>query len=454
MVKLTFSPPPSTSDDFIYYPDSVVADGTGGVISPGTYKDASYPEAVLGAYDMYWLPRKDSMYLRTVGEPFKFYNSTAELTGEANITTKGVYGGGTMLTRGSKSVSKDLSFKEFEYSARHAQFEVFTDDSEKPAMEGDDVRLDFDLTNNIATIQPEKIGVAAISFPYAQMKTSITEAVWNLEDSVVTMTKPDNTPIEDSYFFTTRDDLDSLAFNAEKAVYDINTQELNVQGIPFIIVADSKIILEGHQTTIFANSVLQQFENAEIIIDTLNGYHYLDRASIRIWSRNKFEGNAFYQQIVGKDTFDIRFDSFELSEVPVGEPDRKGNYQKRLMTVSGGEVIENQNLIISPGFFYKGSVTMYASKPALELDGLVKLDLADPDYNHWVQFKRIEGERNVSLPFDNPILESGEVASAGIHLNIRGELSTSFVEIKMALIRISSKQLGCLPIQIPYKRIE
>ena len=419
------------SDDFIYYPDSVTTDGTGGVIFPGTYKGASYPEAVIGTYDMYWLPRKDSMYLRTVGEPFKFYNSTAELTGEANITTQGVFGGGTMFTRGSRSRSAELTFKEFEYGARHAHFEVLTDDPEKPAMEGDDIRLDFDLTNNTATIRPERIGVAAISFPYAQMKTSITEAIWDLEDSVVTMTKPENIPIEDSYFFTTREDLDSLAFNAEKAIYDINTQELNVQGIPFITVADSKIIPEGNETTILANSVLQEFKNAEIIIDTLNGYHYLDRANIRVISRLKFEGNAYYQQIARLDTFDIRFDSFELQEVPVGEPDRRGNYQTRLMTVSGGEVFENQNVVISPGFFYKGSVIMYASKPALELDGLVKLDLADPQYDHWVQFKRVEGERDVSLPFDNAVLENGKIVSAGIHLDhIRGELYTTFVEIK------------------------
>ena len=418
------------SNDFIYYPDSVTTDGTGGVISPGTYKGASYPEAVLGTYDMYWLPRKDSMYLRTVNEPFKFYNSTAELSGEANITTNGVYGGGTMLTRGSKSVSSELTFKEFEYGARHTQFEVLTDDTEKPAMAGDDIRLDFDLTNNTATIRPEKIGVAAISFPYAQMKTSITEAVWDLEDSVVTMTKPPNIDIEDSYFFTTREDLDSLAFNAEKAVYDINTQELNVQGIPYIIVADSKVIPEGNETTILANSVLQEFKNAEIIIDTLNGYHYLDRASIRIISRNKFEGNAYYQQIVGIDTFDIRFDSFDLEEVPVGEPDRRGNYEMRLMTVSGGEVMEAQNVVISPGFFYKGSVIMYASKPALELDGYVKLDLSDPEYDYWVQFNRKEGERDVALPFDGAVLETGEIVRAGLHVNVRDELYTTFVEPK------------------------
>lgn len=418
------------SDDFIYYPDSVTTDGTGGVISPGSYKGASYPEAVLGRYDMHWMPRKDSMYLRTVDEPFKFYNATAELDGFANITTKGVYGGGTMLTRGSRAQSNELTFEELTYSARHAKFEVLTNDPSKPAVAGEDIRLDFDLTQNNATIRPEQVGKVAISFPYAQMKTSITEAIWDLEDSTVTMTKPESIPIEDSYFFSTRADLDSLAFNAERAVYDINSRELNVQGIPFITVADSKIIPEGNETTILANSVLQEFKNAEILIDTLNGYHYLDRANIRVISRLKFEGNAYYKQIVNKDTFDIRFDSFELQEVPVGQPDRRGNYKTNLMTVSGGEVLESQNFVISPGFLYKGSATMYASKPALDLDGLIRLDLDEPEYSEWIQFSRTEGEKDVSLPFDNALFESGEPVFAGLHIDIRDELYATFVEMK------------------------
>ena len=418
------------SDDFIYYPDSVTSQGTSGVISPGNYKGASYPEAVLGIFNMYWLPRKDSMYLRTVSDPFKFYNATAELEGYATITTNGVYGGGKMLTRGSEAVSDDMSFTEFEYGARNASFLVLTDDPEKPAMEGDDIRLDFDLTTNTAVVRPERAGVAAISFPYAQMKTSITEAVWDLEDSVVTMIKSPLVAIEDSYFFSTRKELDSLAFNAEKATYDINTQELEVEGIPFIIVADTRIVPEGNKTVVYANSELKEFTNAEIIIDTLNGYHYLDRANIRILSRNKFEGNAYYKQIVNKDTFDIRFDSFELQEVPVGEPDKKGVYPTRLMTVSGGEVPESTKLRISPGFMYKGSVIMYASKPALELDGLIQLDFKDPEYNEWIQFQRTEGERDVRLVVDNAVFDGGLKVNLGIHQNLRDEYYVTFAEQK------------------------
>ncbi len=422
------------SDDFIYYPDSVTAYGSKGVISPGNYKGVSSPEATLGAFDMSWLPLIDSMYLRTKGEPFKFYNATAELKeGFVNITTDGVFGGGTLLTRGSEAKSNELNFKENEYSARHAVFNVLTDDPTKPAMAGEDIRLNFDLTTNTATINPEKEGKDAITFPYAKIKTSITQAVWDLEDSVVIMTKPVDVPIESTYFYSTREDLDSLVFNGGKAICDINTQELTIEEIPYIIVADVKIIPEGNKTTILANSVLQEFQNAEIIIDTLNGYHYLDRANIQIFSRNSFEGEAYYKQIVGTDTFDIRFKNFELQQVPVGLPDKRDHRKTKLMTVSGGEVMESQNFVISPGFLFKGSVVMYASNPALELNGSVKLMLNDPADEKWVMYRRKDGPDQVQLPInENTIFDNGTRVMAGIHKDIRGNLYHTFIDSKNA----------------------
>lgn len=411
------------SDDFIYYPDSVSADGSGGRIQPGDYKGASFPEAVLGAYDMYWLPKKDSMYLRTVNEPFKFYNSTAELEGFANITTNGVYGGGTMLTRGSKSISDELNFKEFSYSARHAEFEILTDDPEKPAMAGDDIALEFDLTANNATIRPEKRGIAALEFPYAKMKTSITEAVWDLETQKIVMTKPENVPIEDSYFYSTREDLDSLAFSGEKATYDINTQELKVEGIPYITVADSRVIPEGNTTTILADSRLQKFNNAEVIIDTLNGFHRLIKGEITVISRNMFQGSALYEQVVEADTFYIEFNSFDLEDVQLSE-------KKSLrMTVSGGEVPESQNLKIAPGFFYKGNVKMFAYKAALELDGAVRMDVKNiPTGDLWIPYVRRDSSVHPHIPIQNAVFEDGSQGIAGLQTDIKGDLYSTFVE--------------------------
>lgn len=411
------------SDDFIYYPDSVSADGSGGRIQPGDYKGASFPEAVLGAYDMYWLPRKDSMYLRTVNEPFKFYDATAELEGFANITTNGVYGGGTMMTRGSRAISNELNFKELTYSARHAEFEILTNDPDKPAMAGDDISLEFDLVNNTATIRPEVRGVAAFSFPYAKMKTSITEAEWDLEDSVIVMTKPPAIPIEDSYFYSTREDLDSLVFSGEKATYDINTYQLKVEGIPYIQVADSRIIPEGNTTTILADSRLREFKNARVIIDTLNGFHHLNKGQITVVSRNLFQGSAFYEVRVESDTFEIRFDSFELQNVPIGPK------ETRRMTVSGGVVPESQNLKIAPGFFYKGSVQMFAYKQALELEGHVRMDVQNiPNGDLWIPYTRKDSSIHPHIPIQNAIFEDGSQGIAGIHNDAKGDLYSTFIE--------------------------
>ena len=49
-----------------------------------------------------------------------------------------------------------------------------------------------------------------------------------------------STLIENSYFYTTRKELDSLVFNATEAVYDMDALTLNISGIPYINVADAK----------------------------------------------------------------------------------------------------------------------------------------------------------------------------------------------------------------------
>src|SRR5690606_12219246 len=141
--------------------------------------------------------------------------------GAAILTRNGLLGSGTLFTRGSESKSEEMAFEQSKFYARHAEFEIKSNDPKKPALAGKDVRLDFDLNEEKALISPEVEGVAAIDFPYAQFKTSITQAEWGLMEETVRMSKPEDVPIESSYFYATRKELDSLAFYAEEAVYQI-----------------------------------------------------------------------------------------------------------------------------------------------------------------------------------------------------------------------------------------
>ena len=414
------------SDAFVFYLDSVTTLGSSAVVRAGTLGQASFPDVKLDQYKMTWLPQKDSLYLSNVDLPFQFYNSTATLYGSAIINTNGLYGNGKLFTRGSESVSPQFDFKETEYSARHAQFEIKSDNPKKPALAGNDVRLNFDLVRNEAEINPEVEGVAAIDFPYAQYKTSISKAVWNLEDQKVTMTKPPDIPLESSYFYTTRKELDSLAFNATAAEYDINKLELYITGIPHIKVADAMITPENNEVLILENAKLGQLKNTTIVIDTLNQYHQLVDGTIDIVSRNKFIGNATYQFVNAEsDTFEIEFKSFELVEDETARRRDKSQY-----TVSGGTVSEEESLIISPGMIFRGRAKMYAIHKPLELDGFVKLDFEKiPDYNTWIKYFSSDAERQeVQFDFKSAETERGEPLTAGLHFhNQSNSLYATFV---------------------------
>lgn len=417
------------SDEFVFYPDSVVATGKNFTMREEDYGGHVYPQANLEDYKMKWLPKKDSMYISNIEEPMQFYDETASLDGTAIISGSGVYGKGKLLTKGSISESNDITFEQNRFSARHADFELQSENPEKPALSGDDVRLRFNLEENFALISPEVEGEAAIEFPYAQFKTSITQARWDLIDEKITMSKPDDIPLESSYFYTTREDLDSLRFNATEAVYDINTSELKVSGIPYIVVADALITPENNEVLILENSRIGTLTNTTIILDTLNRYHRLTEGVIDIKSRNEFSGYATYQFVNAlNDTLPIKVENFHLESIPV-VGSKKGETKQH--TVANGSISEIQNILISPGMFYKGDMTLYAHKPAMQLDGYIKLDLNRAGYNTWIEHSSTGDQKDVVINYSNALTEEGRRLEAGLHFSAGdNSLYATFIEEK------------------------
>lgn len=421
------------SKDFIFYPDSVVGRGTVGELKEKQFGKIWFPQVTLPDFELNWKPKQDRFTLHNLKVPFDLYTGTAQLDGSLTVSKTGVSGTGKLITRGSEAKSDELSFSAKEFGARHASFQVKTTNPDKPALAGEDIQLKFNLEKNFAEISPEIEGVAAIEFPYAQFKTSIPKAHWDLNTQKITMTKDANVPIENSYFYTTRKELDSLSFNAEKAVYDIKAQQLKVSGIPYIIVADAKITPENNEVLILENAKIGQLKNTTIILDTLNGYHRLTNSVVDIISRKEFTGYGTYQYVnASSDTFAIKMTDFRLEPLT---DEAKAKHHKgvgpRLHTVANGAVDSKSNLILFPRIFYKGDMVMYASKPALQLKGFVKLDLKKiKNYNTWLQYEQSGDEKEVYLDFDKAQTEEGRKAEAGLHFAVDNSLYITFVSEK------------------------
>jgi hypothetical protein len=428
-----------SSTDFIFYPDSVITKGNRGKISEKQFGNVLFPQATLPDYDMKWYPKQDKMKLKNINAPFNFYDSTAQMQGTLTISKSGVAGAGKLETRGTELISRDLNFTGNEFAARHARFKVKSDDPNKNLMAGKDIRLKFNLKENYADISPEVEGVAAIDFPYAQFKTSIPKARWDLTAQKITMSKDPSVPLENSYFYTTRKDLDSLHFNAEKAEYDLKTQQLKVSGIPYIIVADAKITPENNEVLILENARIGTLKNTTIVLDTLNGYHLLTEGVVDIISRKEFSGYATYQYVNSlSDTFAIKMTDFHLEPISNVETSKRSQRKNNntseatMQTVAKGSVTDKESLVLGAGMFYKGDMNLFATRPALELNGYVKLDIHKiKNYNTWIKYDQTGDEEEVLIDFDNAVTEDGKRANAGLHLgSVDKDLYLSFLNEK------------------------
>lgn len=424
------------SPDIIFYPDSATARGSRVKIEPKQVGAVKFPQASFGNYQMKWNPKLDQMRLKNIGAPFNFYDSTAQLAGIVTISKNGVAAAGKLETRGTELRSRDMVFTTNDFGARHARFKALSGDPNKPLIDGTDVRVKFNLTENYANISPEIEGVAAIDFPFAQFKTSIPNARWDLNKQTISMSKNANAPIESSYFYTTRKELDSLSFYAEGAEYDLNTQELLVKGIPYIVVADAKITPDKGQVLILENAKIGTLQNTTIILDTLNGYHRLTQGVVDIVSRKEFSGYATYQYVnLLRDTFAIKMTDFHLEPVVETESTKKSNRRKSIasmQTVATGAVDESARMVLGAGMFYKGDMVMYATKPALKLDGFIKLDIRKlKNYNTWIQYEQSGDETEVLINFENATDDQGRRVDAGLHFTAaENNLYISFLSEK------------------------
>ena len=416
--KIVFLNTTLESSDFIFYSDSTTGIGDNVNTIAGTHPDISqsitFPSMSGFDYTLKWLVQQDSMIIMNNADPFIAYDSSALLTGNSIVASTGMYGDGILETEGALTISRKFTFEERRFTGRDAQFEILTEIANKPAVRSDYVKIVLDFDERKAKFNPERKGVATNEFPYLQYKTSIDEGIWDMNKRIVKMQVPEGEDIKNSYFYSTRLDQDSIAFNATEAIYSMDSLELHVEGVPEILIADARIIPAKNELYIKENAVINTLKNCQLVVDTLNEYHRLINGEIDILTKNKFEGNATYQYVnFGNDTLPIQFNRFDLLEEKVS---RKVSLYH---TKSTGNIFQEDSFYLQPKMLYRGMATMYAQKRLLELEGYVKLDLRgavpSPD---WLKYDQKEDIDEIQIPLENQKTSEGNPMISGIHYSV------------------------------------
>lgn len=403
------------SNDFVFYLDSVKAlashSKTVAGTNPSLPEKIVFPEVEVNGPEMLWYPSKDRMNFMSYSEPFDLFGGKAILNGTATVTSKGMLGDGMIESEGALTISSEIEMGQNKFVARNSQFEILSETPAKPAMKSDMVKVDVDFNLGRARFSPEKEGVASNEFPFLQYKSSLDKGIWYIDEHKVLMEMPEGGNISRSYFYSTREEQDSLVFNAEKAVYYMDSLSLKVSGVPYIHVQDAKIIPDENKVSIKENAKIERLNHCELLIDTTNEYHYLYDGHIDIKGRYKFDGDATYAYInADKDTMTIEFNRFDYVEQEVS----KGKTERH--TVSSGTISEADSFVIAPRMFFKGKATMYAEQKPLKFEGYVQLDLhGEVSATQWMPYTTEGEEGTVTVNLEGQTGENGKPFISGVY---------------------------------------
>lgn len=394
------------SHDFVFYRDSVIAVGQQGKIKEQTINNVYYPEVKISDYEMKWVVKDDSLHLININHPFEIYKNQISLEGSLNLTPRGLFGSGMMEIKKVNVIASHYEFEKDIVIARHAVFNSKLPENPKPSLSVNNMHISFNLKESYADLSPEVKGLASMEFPMNQFKTSIENAKWEMNTKIVTMTADEN-DLNKSFFYSTNPEDDSLVFVGAKATYYMAKNLLYVTGVPYIKVFDTKIIPDSNAVTVYEAAELKPFKNAKLTIDTLNGYHHLDKGKIEIISRNKFIGSARYLFVnAGNDTMNINFEKFFKDFKLI----RKDSVK---YTSSEAVIKDDEVFFIAPKILYKGKAKLIAPNKLLAFDGKVKIDLKLKGLKtEWFPYQSDGSSDDVVIMLDKPKQKNAKSATA------------------------------------------
>jgi hypothetical protein len=424
------------SKDFIFYSDSVKAFAESGEIRFDELNHVTFPSVKMNKYEMRWLVHSDTMILKNNPDNlFEIYDPNTSFTGELLLTNLGLKGKGIIETPESINESKFFDMEGMRYNSMNSYFKIKSLDPKIPAMIGEEVEVDYDLSERLALIKIQDVNFSSFTFPYTKYATNISQVAWNLDQNSLVMTVDKNSDTGLGRFISRNIAQDSLEVYASDAVYDLTNHTLNLDGVPGIMVANIRVIPKDGEVFIRENADMQELQDAVVELNSFNKYHILRNATIKVHSRRKFSGEGTYFYNFGTvDTFQVRFSDFDTKPI-AGAP--KGDRAPRFTTTARGRIDEDTRFGIVPGFLYKGDVRLVDLDKYLHFKGAATLDLDRPG-NKWFAYQSDSEETHGVFIVDENLKEFGYPTklTSGLYLSIgERKLYASLVEFEKERVR-------------------
>lgn len=404
------------SEEFNLLPDSMMAIVDTFSMVRTKVNNVEFPSVHNGKVTTKWLPKQDSLLVKMRNKkPFKMFEDKVTLRGNLLVSSKGLKGTGTMNMAQASIRADEFNYTSSTFQSDSSDVIIKNEEVAKVAFNSYNVKSRVDMDDMIGEFLANGDNIPIV-LPYNQFKTTASEFYWVINEKLINIRMPENSA--NNYFESTHPDQGGLKFEASGGVVNLEKNTIQIDGVPYINIADAKIRPYDTKVLVNPEADIQPLERALIVCDTLNEYHKLSNVKVKLKSINEFEANGTYRyKGKGLKKQKIAFDMVTTREITKDEAEEleKPELKGKFYTYGATNLPEDENLKLSKNIDFKGTVILDSREQFLIFDGFSKLELLSPQLDaQWFSFKDAIDPDNIQMDVTNPIGERKDTLFFGI----------------------------------------
>ncbi len=404
------------SEQFHLLPDSLMAKADTFAMERKKVNNVEFPSAHNGEVGVKWLPKSDSMRVTMRNKkPFTMFEDKVTLKGGLLLSSKGLKGEGTMNMAQASIRADEFTYTSSTFQSDSSDVVIKNEEVAKVAFNSYNVKSRVDMDDMIGEFLANGDNIPIV-LPYNQYKTTASEFYWVINEKLINIRMPENS--QNNYFESTHPDQGGLKFEASGGVVNLEKNTIQIDGVPYINIADAKIRPYDTKVLINPEADIQPLERALIVADTLNEYHKLSNVTVKIKSINEFEATGTYRyKGKGLKNQKIDFDLVSTREYTKEEmkeldkPELKGKFY----TYGATNMPEEEEFKLNKNIDFKGNILLDSREQFLVFDGFAQLELLSPQLDvQWFSFKDAIDPDNIQMDVTNPIGERKDTLMFGV----------------------------------------
>jgi len=391
--KLHYLSSVTESNDFVFFPDSMLADAQTFSINKQE-TDVKFPELSADSVQIKWYPNEDEWIAESTKNYFSLFDDKMKLKGSVKLKPDGLSGSGRIDLPDAILTSDNYLFTEKSFDTDTANFRLRSSKTDGYAFIADNVSGHIDFRNNSGLFASNSDTIDMI-FPENQITTSLDYFKWNMNAKELTLgntsSNYDDAGIEKPTLVSINPKKDSLGFVTDSAVFNLEENLITAYEVNFIKIADALIFPYEGIVKIENKSRIRTLDDAKILA---NNRFTIEPASVNIYDKNSYVGSGLYTYIdQNENPQPIRFDSISVN--------------KEKVTVGYGTIEKNDNFKLNPYFRFIGDVFIDANKEYLTFSGGVQIEHQCAGIaQNYLQFTSEINPENVLIPVSSNLRNS------------------------------------------------